>query len=127
MIARINIAGYTLDTLPEATAEDLAHLQKLAEAPDESIDFSDIPPLTEYFWASTKRADELFRPRKRQITVRIDADVLAWLKSRDKIGESISFIGVVPGTVRSCQQELPPYRRAYGLAAANAAKLRRNG
>ena len=80
----MNMVRYTLNTLPEATAEDLARLQKLAEGPDESIDFSDIPPLTESFWANAQKTDELFRPRKRQITVRIDADVLAWLKSGGK-------------------------------------------
>jgi len=80
----MNMIRYTLNTLPEATSEDLARLQKLAEAPDDSIDFSDIPQLTESFWANAKRTDELFRPRKRQITVRIDADVLDWLESGGK-------------------------------------------
>lgn len=80
----MNMVRYTLNTLPEATAEDLTRLQKLAEGPDESIDFSDIPPLTESFWANAQKTDELFRPRKRQITIRIDADVLAWLKSGGK-------------------------------------------
>lgn len=32
--------------------------------------------------AQAMRRDEFFRPVKKQTTVRIDADVLAWLKSK---------------------------------------------
>jgi hypothetical protein len=75
---------YTLDTLPAPTAEDIVRLQKLAAMPDDNIDFSDIPPLTEAFWANAHRANALFRPKKQQITIRLDADVLAWLKGSGK-------------------------------------------
>ena len=66
---------YTLDTLPAPTAEDIVRLQKLAAMPDDNIDFSDIPPLTEAFWANAHRANAL---------IRLDADVLAWLKGSGK-------------------------------------------
>jgi uncharacterized protein (DUF4415 family) len=33
-------------------------------------------------WATAMRRDEFCRPIKKQTTVRIDADVLEWLKSR---------------------------------------------
>ena len=33
-------------------------------------------------WATAMRRDEFFRPIKKQTTVRIDADVLDWLKSQ---------------------------------------------
>ncbi|MBV8868211.1 MAG: BrnA antitoxin family protein, partial [Acetobacteraceae bacterium] len=47
---------------------------------DDHIDTSDIPPLSEAFWVSAVR-NPLYRPVKRQLTVRLDADVLAWLRS----------------------------------------------
>jgi uncharacterized protein (DUF4415 family) len=52
---------------------------------DEDIDFSDIPPLTEKFWKNAVR-NPLYRPVKKQVTVRIDADVLEWLKNKAETG-----------------------------------------
>lgn len=77
----MTVVKYTLDTLPEATGEDIKRLKDMRE---EDIDFSDIPPLTEEFWANAKPFGELFRPQKKQVTVRIDADILLWLKSGGK-------------------------------------------
>jgi uncharacterized protein (DUF4415 family) len=77
------IVSYTLDTLPPMTEERLARLQALADRPDSEIDLSDIPELTEEQWKTAKRGN-FYRPVKRQITARVDADVLAWLKSQGK-------------------------------------------
>jgi uncharacterized protein (DUF4415 family) len=46
---------------------------------DKDPDTSPLPPEK---WANAMRRDEFFRPRKMQTTVRIDADVLAWLRSK---------------------------------------------
>ncbi|WP_299822874.1 BrnA antitoxin family protein [uncultured Jannaschia sp.] len=54
-----------------------------APAPEEPADTGDSPKLTEAQAAETAQ-EEFYRPIKRQITVRIDADVLAWLKSQGK-------------------------------------------
>lgn len=82
----MSIVRHTLKTLPPLTKADIDRLNKLAEMPDEDIDFSDIPPLTDEFWANAKRLDQWYRPQKKQVTVRIDADVLAWLKGSDEKG-----------------------------------------
>jgi len=55
----------------------------LANRPDNEIDFSDVPATTRKEWANAVRGN-FYRPVKRQLTVRIDADVLAWLKSQGK-------------------------------------------
>lgn len=48
---------------------------------DEDIDYSDIPEADESFW----RRAELQMPRpKKGIYVRLDADVIEWLKSKGK-------------------------------------------
>jgi uncharacterized protein (DUF4415 family) len=44
---------------------------------DSDIDYSDIPPLGEEFF---KKAAVPWPPEKKQLTIRLDADVLAWLK-----------------------------------------------
>ena len=65
------------------TEKDKRELRKLAALPDSEIDYSDIPPLTEKFWKNAIR-NPFYRPRKQQVTLRIDADVLAWLRHGGK-------------------------------------------
>lgn len=50
---------------------------------DKDIDYSDIPPLTDEFWKTAARSP-LYRPTKQATTLRLDADVLTWLKSMGK-------------------------------------------
>lgn len=45
------------------------------------IDYSDIPPLDKSFFT---KATEAWPPPKRQLTIRLDADVLKWLKSHGR-------------------------------------------
>lgn len=62
------------------TRKQQAELANLAGLADAKIDYSDIPPSPAGFWDDAVRRG-LYRPVKRQLTVRIDADVLTWLKS----------------------------------------------
>ncbi|QQZ27335.1 BrnA antitoxin family protein [Thiothrix subterranea] len=52
----------------------------LVNMPDEEIDFSDIPKTTAEMWKNAE-VGKFYRPVKKQGTVRIDADILAWLQS----------------------------------------------
>lgn len=65
------------------TPEQAAELEAVAALPDDQIDTSDIPPLSETFWKNAQR-NPFYRPVKAQLTVRLDADVLNWLKSTGK-------------------------------------------
>jgi uncharacterized protein (DUF4415 family) len=67
---------------PPLTEIEKAEIEALKSMPDEDIDYSDIPPLTEEFWGNARpfRDRHLFKPRKESTTVRLDADILAWLK-----------------------------------------------
>jgi uncharacterized protein (DUF4415 family) len=58
-------------------------LAQLAERPDADIDFSDIPPLQDKFWTNAVR-NPWYRPVKQQLTVRLDADVVLWLREHGK-------------------------------------------
>ena len=58
-------------------------LAELAARPDSEIDFSEIPPLKESFWQNAVR-NPFYRPVKQQLTVRLDADVVAWLRQQGK-------------------------------------------
>ena len=60
------------------TKAQKAELQTLAALPDEQIDTSDIPEILD--WSGARR-DLLYRPVKQQITLRLDADVVAWFRA----------------------------------------------
>jgi uncharacterized protein (DUF4415 family) len=77
------IVSYTLETLPPMTEERLARLRAQAARPDSEIDLSDAPEMTDEEWKNAERG-HFYRPVKQQITARVDADVLAWLKSQGK-------------------------------------------
>ncbi|WP_031231003.1 BrnA antitoxin family protein [Asticcacaulis sp. YBE204] len=79
------IVRYELDleNPPPLTDEQKAELKALAERPDSTIDYSDIPPLTDDFFKNAVRG-RFYKPVKQQATVRLDADVLDWLKSSGK-------------------------------------------
>lgn len=72
-----------LQNPPQLTDEQRARLSLLAKMPDSAIDYSDIPPLGDAFWAHAVR-NPFYKPTKQTTTVRIDADVLLWLKSAGK-------------------------------------------
>jgi len=74
---------HTLRTLPPLTDRQRANLMKLAVRPDSEIDTSDVPEMTDEQWKNAKRG-HFYRPLKRQITARVDADVLDWLKAQGK-------------------------------------------
>lgn len=48
---------------------------------DPDIDYSDIPPLDKSF---VKKATMSWPPAKKQLTIRLDADLLDWLKGHGK-------------------------------------------
>lgn len=57
---------------------DLARIDRMR---DRDIDYSDIPPLDKSF---LKKAATAWPPAKKQLTIRLDADVLAWLKGHGR-------------------------------------------
>ena len=53
----------------------------MAAKPESDIDFSDLPATNARDWNGAVRA-KFYRPIKQQLTVRIDADVVEWLKAQ---------------------------------------------
>lgn len=72
-----------LNNPPPLTDEQKAELKALSEMPDSEIDYSDIPSLNDAFWKDAVR-NPFYKPTKTHASVRIDSDVLAWLKSQGK-------------------------------------------
>ena len=92
-------------TSRELTKERKAELEALADLSDENIDTTDIPDILD--WSGTKRG-LLYRPVKVQITLRLDADVVAWFRAN------------APGG-RGYQTEINRVLRAHARRAANRA------
>lgn len=63
------------------TKEQQEEIRVLQEMSDEEIDYSDIPPVTDWSKAVVGR---FYRPVKETVTIRLDADVLDWLKQGGK-------------------------------------------
>jgi uncharacterized protein (DUF4415 family) len=65
------------------TARQLEELKALQAMPDDKIDYSDIPATQPEEWRNAV-VGKFYKPIKQQLTVRIDADVIAWLKTQGK-------------------------------------------
>jgi uncharacterized protein (DUF4415 family) len=66
-----------------ASAKVKRELAALAAMPDSEIDLSDIPELPPGAWKDAVRG-RFYRPVKQAISLRVDADVVAWLKKSGK-------------------------------------------
>jgi uncharacterized protein (DUF4415 family) len=63
---------------PEPLTPELqAELNTLAAIPDSEIGLADMPPITD--WSRAKRA-AFYRPIKRPLSLRVDADVIDWFQ-----------------------------------------------
>jgi uncharacterized protein (DUF4415 family) len=69
---------------PKITPELIAEAERLAAMPDDTIDLSDMPEVTD--WSNWKRG-KFYRPVKEQLTLRLDADIVHWFKSRAEGGK----------------------------------------
>jgi len=65
--------------MSKRTGKQKAELKHLASMPDKEIDTSDIPETTDW---STAVVGKYYRPVKKQVTLRLDADMLEWFKSQ---------------------------------------------
>jgi uncharacterized protein (DUF4415 family) len=65
------------------TVRQKRELAALAALPDDQIDTSDIPELPLSAWKDAVRG-KFYRPVKQAVSMRLDADVVAWLKKPGK-------------------------------------------
>jgi uncharacterized protein (DUF4415 family) len=65
--------------MTKLTAEKRKQLARLAKMLDSRIDLSDIPEIKSL--PPDAVIGKFYRPRKTSVTIRLDADVLAWLKA----------------------------------------------
>ena len=84
---------------------------------DAEIDYSDIPPLDRSFFT---KATEAWPPTKQQLTIRLDADVLNWLKANGR-----GYQTRINRILRAAMESQPPRRaRSTTLAPKKNARSR---
>ena len=88
----------------ELTEKQRAELQALEELPDDQIDTSDIPQVLD--WTGARRG-LFYRPVKRQITLRLDADLISWFKAhaQDGRGYQTDINRALRQHVERCEKE----------------------
>ncbi len=87
------------------TPQQRTELKALEALPDRDIDTSEIPEILD--WSGARRG-ALYRPVKQQITLRLDADVVAWFKANVQGG-------------RGYQTEINRVLREHAKAASSRA------
>jgi uncharacterized protein (DUF4415 family) len=91
----------------------LAEARRLDAKP---IDYSDIPPLGEEFFA---KATAAWPPAKHQLTIRLDADVLNWLKANGK-----GYQTGINRILRAAMESKPPRHSRSAAAPKKNTKSR---
>lgn len=71
------------------TPEQTAELKALAALPENKINTRKLPEQQD--WSAARRG-LFFRPVKKQLTLRLDADVIAWFKTHAPNGEGYQTI-----------------------------------
>lgn len=72
-----------LQNPPALTKKQRAEIAAVTSKRGSTIDTSDIAELTPEFWQNAVR-NPFYKPTKTVTTVRVDSDVLVWLKSQGK-------------------------------------------
>jgi uncharacterized protein (DUF4415 family) len=85
---------------------------------DSDFDYSDIPPLGDEFF---KKATVAWPPAKQQLTIRLDADVLDWLKANGR-----GYQTRINRILRAAMESKPP-RRARSTTRAQKKSARTRG
>ena len=83
-----------------------AQMRALEDLPDDQIDTTDAPEILD--WSDARRG-VFYRPVKRQITLRLDADIIAWFKvrARDGRGYQTDINGALREHVRRAARSAP--------------------
>lgn len=74
---------FNLTNPPPLNEQQRAEVAALQAMPGSGVDTSDIAELTPAFWQNAAR-NPFYKPTKTVTTVRVDSDVLLWLKSQGK-------------------------------------------
>jgi uncharacterized protein (DUF4415 family) len=90
--------------MKKLTRNQTKEIRALKRMKDSEIDFTDIPLTRD--WSNTA-VGKFYRPIKKSLTIRLDADVLAWLKAQGK-----GYQTRINGLLRDAMDGMKPRKRA---------------
>jgi uncharacterized protein (DUF4415 family) len=90
--------------MKKTDSKQAKELQNLKKMKDKDIDLSDLPEVRDWVGATVGK---FYRPIKKPLTLRVDADVLAWLKSQGK-----GYQTRINEILRSAMMQKAGHRRA---------------
>ncbi len=97
-----------------ATSKSRTNWKRVDALKDDRIDFSDTPELTpEMFARAIVRRGLKLAPRKAQLTLRVDSDVLEWYKQQGP-----GYQTRINALLRAYMQEHGKRSGSHGVAAA---------
>ena len=102
------------------TKDQRRDIRAVAATRDEDIDFSDAPPVLD--WTGAERG-KFYRPVKKPVTMRLDSDVIEWLKAEGR-GYQTKANWLLRNAMLhySRQNGRSNHRRATGRSKASALK-----
>jgi uncharacterized protein (DUF4415 family) len=77
----MGMVSYTFETLSPVSKKELNRVDAIN---DEEIDCSDIPEIKELSGLRPRQGRKLYKPEKVDVTCKLDADIVAWLKQSGK-------------------------------------------
>ena len=105
------------------TREQERDIRAIAAKRDEDIDFSDAPPVLDW---SGAEIGKFYRPRKKPVTMRLDADVIAWLKA-DGPGYQTKANGLLRHAMLHFNRHGSLARREVNASDVSKAKRQKRG
>lgn len=105
------------------TRQRQRELKAIAAIHDDRIDTSEIPELTEEQLSRAVRG-QMYRPVKRSVTMRLDADVIAWLKEDGRGYQTKANALLRKEMLRSYEQKKGPERAGAENSNSRTKKAR---
>ncbi|MGH9644635.1 MAG: BrnA antitoxin family protein [Terriglobales bacterium] len=97
-------------------------IRAIAEKKDADIDFSDAPPVLDW---SRAEIGKFYKPEKKPVTMRLDSDVIAWLKSTGP-GYQTRANWLLRGAMLHLASTRRPHNRKRAPSTDSTAKQRKN-
>jgi uncharacterized protein (DUF4415 family) len=108
-------------SISRPTERQKRRLGKLSHQSDDEIDTTDVPELTEKFLQNAVR-NPFYRPVKQQLTLRLDADVIAWLRRQGK-----GYLTRANALLREAMLDDLNRKKRSGRDRSHRSKPRQNG
>lgn len=109
--------------MKKLTKEQERDIRAIAATRDEDIDFSDVPPVLDW---SGAEIGKFYRPGKKPVTMRLDSDIIAWLKSEGP-GYQTKANGLLRHAMLHLSKQRSVARRDVNTAGIGKARRQKSG